>query len=1286
MRRRWAVHYTKLKDGIDPEELAVENGGEYELSNTAIWGDHDSNFKFTYNYDALSKELITAATAEDHYAYYKITFNPRHATLNNGQSFPMTDTLNEYLSIDHSSITITTDPAGVYVPYSISGEKDEYGNPTGGTVATYEIPDETAVTIEYRAMVVGTGTVTYKNTVEARGKSKYVEKDVDMGSSGGGEASQFSVKVVKVDGYDANKKLQGVQFKLYSSSGISLYPQDHPKHGHNEEFIETDENGILDISYEKYGFSLVEDEKYYLEELEAAPDYQIISFPYQFTLTQNAENVNWDNYVYFNGETFQIKNWPLEGLVIEKIVDVEEPEPEGESYKTKEYSFKLEILDQDGNVDTSVNTKYGDYDFVEGSTTFTLKDKQQVSFWNMPKDTRFRVTETDSQGLAAWVGEGETSEKSEDGSYSGITKGEGEYTLVTFTNKKQEVGSLTISKTVVSPIPAEETKEFTFTIELSDNTVNGTFSGVQFTDGVATVIVAGGSPKTIEGLPEGVTYTVTEATDNDFENTKKEGETGSITAAGATAAFTNTRKTGELEVTKTVVSSTASDKQKDFSFRVTLTPALSGTFGGMTFDENGVAKFTLKHDGKMTATGLPVGYSYKVEEEAAAGFVTTKTGDTGKISATVSTAAFKNTKDEGGLVVSKSVVSAVTADKQKDFSFEVVLTDKSINGTYGEMTFENGVAKFTLKDGETKRATGLPDAIGYVVSESSEPASDFIIISDGATGNIVHNETNTAEFTNTRKTGNLEISKTVVSPVPAENDANYTFKVTLTNGEQKISGEYSGYYFDENGQATVTVKGNACVTIEGLPVGTTYSVVESKYDNFDTESTGEAGDINDTKTSVAAFTNTRKTGSLVVTKTVINKNSVNTGRPFGFTVTLGDNTINGKYGDITFNNGEAKFSLKDGEKAEANGLPTGVSYEVKEETAEGFTTTKTGDTGSISEKTVTAAFTNTYLAAGEVQIGARKALDGRPLEDAQFGFELFDPDGKCIDRKVCDSTGAVLFEKIRYTQNDMNTDKAGNLQDTEIIYTVKEVIPEGAKDNGDGTFTLNGYTYDGKAKEVKVILHDNEDGTITTVQAPKAEELVFTNIYKAEGEIVLEAGKKLLGEKALEKDQFTFELRDENGELIDSVKNDADGKVTFKAIGYTQDNIYEKDEETGAYKPREKTSYKYTIREQIPEGAEEVDKNLYFYKGYAYDGTVYTITVELKDNGDGTLTAKADLANSDVKFVNTYTEKKSKTTGSKGSKTGDEAPLGVLFGGLGLGAAGLAVLLWYRRKKNKGEE
>ena len=70
--------------------------------------------------------------------------------------------------------------------------------------------------------------------------------------------------------------------------------------------------------------------------------------------------------------------------------------------------------------------------------------------------------------------------------------------------------------------------------------------------------------------------------------------------------------------------------------------------------------------------------------------------------------------------------------------------------------------------------------------------------------------------------------------------------------------------------------------------------------------------------------------------------------------------------------------------------------------------------------------------------------------------------------------------------------------------------------------------------------------------------------------------------------------------------------------------------------------------------------------GITYDKTVYTVKVTVTDNGDGTMTAKADKAKSDIKFVNTTTEKKSKkTSSSKSSKTGDEAPLGVLFGGLG---------------------
>ena len=1398
------VYYAKLKDGIDPEELAVENGGKYELINTAKWGDHESDFKFTYEYDALSKELITAATAENHYATYRITFNPRKAALNDGRSFPMTDTLNKNLSIDHSSVTITTDPAGVYVPYSISGEKDEDGNPTGGTVATYEIPDETAVTIEYRAMVVGTGTVTYKNTVEVRDEKETVEEEVDMSTSGGGEASQFSVKAVKVDGYDANKKLQGVKFKLYSSSGISLYPADHPDYGHNSAIIETDENGILDISYEKYGFSLIEDEKYYLEEQEAAPGYQILSFPYQFTLTQEMAHVDWDQYVYYNGETFQIKNWPLEGLVVEKIVDVEVPEPAGESYKTKEYSFKLEILDQDGSVDTSVNAKYGDYDFVEGSAVFTLKDKQQVSFWNLPKDTKFRVTETDSQGLAVWAGEGETSEKREDGSYSGITKGDGEYTLVTFTNKKEEVGSLKIKKSVT--VNGETT-----TGTSADGTYTFTVTGPNDYSSEQTITITNGASKEVQvdNLVPG-TYTVSEDISKNPAGMALVGGndlnievTANNTAGIPTAEFTNTRKTGDLEVTKTVDSKTASDMQKDFNFTVTLTPALSGEFGDMTFNESGVATFTLRHGQTKSASGLPVGYSYKVEEETAAGFVTTKTGETGTISATKATAAFTNTKAEGGLIVSKKVVSVVTADSNKDFVFEVELTDKSVNGTYGEMNFENGIAKFTLKNGETRKATGLADAIGFTVSE--EAASDFITTSTGETGVIVEKETKTAEFVNMRKTGSLEISKTVVSPMSAEKDADYTFTVTLTNGDQKISGQYSEYYFDENGQATVTVAGGSSKTIEGLPVGTTYTVEEAEYDNFITESTGEAGDINDAKTSVAAFTNTRKTGGLEVTKTVVNKNSADTTSEFSFTVTLGDKTINGKFGDMTFNEGVAEFTLKDGEKSAAEGLPAKVSYVVEEANAEGFKITKEGEAGEISESIVTASFTNTYRATGDINLEARKALEGRTMTDGQFGFELIDADGKVLQTKYNDAAGIVCFDKITYSQDDLQKNEEGFLEETLIEYTVKEVIPDDAV-NTDGTaykeaseaqkmaggFKKDGYTYDGSVHMIKVELKDNGDGTIDAKVAgtqgePGDTGIIFTNAYGADGTLKLDA-EKIFRNGMLKGGEFTFELIDADGKILQSKQNDAAGNVSFDMITY---RIADAAKAPFTYTVREvpgnRTDVKYdatvyTVTVELKDkgdGTLEVMKKIdnggalkfvnerlnietsvtiggvkvlkgralkkdefqfvladadgrwvgaatndaegnftfkpisyklfdlngekekvYTYSvrevkgsenGITYDMKVYTVKVTVTDNGDGTMTAEADRAKSEIRFVNTASEKSSKKTGSrtgssKGSKTGDEAPLGVLFGGLGLGAAGLAVLLWYRRKKNKSDE
>ena len=112
---------------------------------------------------------------------------------------------------------------------------------------------------------------------------------------------------------------------------------------------------------------------------------------------------------------------------------------------------------------------------------------------------------------------------------------------------------------------------------------------------------------------------------------------------------TNTLKTGDLKVGKTVESVIASDSNIEFSFTVTLDDKTIGkdagrTYGDMTFT-NGVATFTLKNGEEKTAEDLPVGITYTVEETANNGFTTTWTGDTtGKITVDGCTAACTNTR------------------------------------------------------------------------------------------------------------------------------------------------------------------------------------------------------------------------------------------------------------------------------------------------------------------------------------------------------------------------------------------------------------------------------------------------------------------------------------------------------------------------------------------------------------------------------------------------------------------------------------------------------------------
>lgn len=331
--------------------------------------------------------------------------------------------------------------------------------------------------------------------------------------------------------------------------------------------------------------------------------------------------------------------------------------------------------------------------------------------------------------------------------------------------------------------------------------------------------------------------------------------------------------------------------------------------------------------------------------------------------------------NEGSLTVSKSVVGET--DSATEFTFTVTLDNTNINGKYGDMTFTNGVANVTLKNGESATAEHLPAGTTYGVVET--PNSDYSSATTGGSGEIAKDATATATFTNTRLY-KLTVSKTV-SGQAADASQVFTFTVTLKGADgNPLSGTYaytgattsdSGatapadgtITFNENGVGKVSLSSGQQVTIGGIPSGSSYTVEEatSNEDNalkYDVTSTGSSGALSADAT--AAFTNTVQVGTLSVTKHV--EGEVNSTRNFTFTVKLGGLGANltGTYGDMEFSNGEATFTLADGQTKTASNLPAGATYTVTEELNNSYTTTSENAEGTIAKDvTSQASFTNT---------------------------------------------------------------------------------------------------------------------------------------------------------------------------------------------------------------------------------------------------------------------------------------------------------------------------------------
>lgn len=220
----------------------------------------------------------------------------------------------------------------------------------------------------------------------------------------------------------------------------------------------------------------------------------------------------------------------------------------------------------------------------------------------------------------------------------------------------------------------------------------------------------------------------------------------------------------------------------------------------------------------------------------------------------------------GALTVSKTVTGD-KGEKDKAFHFTVTLSDTSVNGKFGDLTFTDGVAAFTLKHGDSKTALNLPAGITYQVSETEADQDGYTTTKTGDKGTITADKPATAAFTNTkgstgpgpdpsRETGNLTVSKTVAGD-GGETDKDFHFTVTLS--DKTVSGVYGSINFT-NGVAAFTLKHGESKAASGLPAGVTYTVTETEADRdgYKTTAVGANGTITKDVTAEAAFTNTRE--------------------------------------------------------------------------------------------------------------------------------------------------------------------------------------------------------------------------------------------------------------------------------------------------------------------------------------------------------------------------------------------------------------------------------------------
>ena len=169
----------------------------------------------------------------------------------------------------------------------------------------------------------------------------------------------------------------------------------------------------------------------------------------------------------------------------------------------------------------------------------------------------------------------------------------------------------------------------------------------------------------------------------------------------------------------------------------------------------------------------------------------------------------------------------------KGFTINVKLTDKSrnpLNGTFGDIKVTNGQAKLILTHNSEKAFKYLPRGTHYKIEEETASTSGYDVKYQNQEGDL---NTDTESIVTNHKLPSLSVTKKVTGVF-----ANLlkSFRITIAlkdkqnrplNGTYNVSlnNKISRLQFS-NGKATVELKKDHTIKIEGLPLGGRYSIEE----------------------------------------------------------------------------------------------------------------------------------------------------------------------------------------------------------------------------------------------------------------------------------------------------------------------------------------------------------------------------------------------------------------------------------------------------------------------------